>query len=146
MRHRHLGFVIPALGLVALLVGFLVYNLSDTLVYFRTTDELVSEVEADPNNRLRVGGQVVPGTQSETDDGVSFAITNGDPDNEVIIDVTHTGAPAQLFQEGIGIVVEVTWDGERFHSDTMIVKHDEQYRTDDGEVYVPGENPTGDSP
>ena len=144
MKRRHWGFVLPALGLVVALAGFLFYSLNDTLVYFRTTDELVAEVEADPENRLRIGGQVVPGTKAETEDGVDFAITNGDPDNEVVVQVTHTGAPAQLFQEGIGIVVEGTWDGEHFHSDTMIIKHDEQYRTDDGNVYVPGENPTGD--
>jgi len=130
----------------ALLIGFLIFSLNDSLVYFRTTDELVTDVEPDPGNRIRLGGQVVPSTQSVTDDGVDFAITNGDPNNEVIINVSHRGAPAQLFQEGIGIVVEGVWDGERFHSNTMIVKHDGQYRTKDGEIYVPGEYPAGNSP
>jgi cytochrome c-type biogenesis protein CcmE len=32
-------------------------------------------------------------------------------------------------------VVEGTWDGHEFHSDNMLIKHDEQYRTEDGEVY-----------
>ena len=54
------------------------------------------------------------------------------------IPVIHTGAPQQLFQEGIGVVITGTWDGTEFHSDEMMVKHDEQYRTEDGEIYVPG--------
>ena len=51
--------------------------------------------------------------------------------------MVHSGAPQELFSEGIGVVVEGTWDGTVFHSDTMLVKHDEQYRTDEG-VYEPG--------
>ena len=58
-------------------------------------------------------------------------------DGREAIAVVHTGAPQELFSEGIGVVVEGTWDGAVFHSDTMLVKHDEQYRTDDG-VYEPG--------
>jgi cytochrome c-type biogenesis protein CcmE len=31
------------------------------------------------------------------------------------------------------VVLEGTWDGAVFESDTMLVKHDEQYRSDDAE-------------
>jgi cytochrome c-type biogenesis protein CcmE len=82
---------------------------------------------------MRLGGQVVAGSVAETADGVDFLVTDGNTSVAVI----HTGAPQQLFQEGIGVVVEGAWDGERFRSDTMIIKHDEQYRTEDGAVYTP---------
>ena len=49
------------------------------------------------------------------------------------------GAPQQLFQEGIGVVVEGRWDGKTFYSDTMLVRHNEQYRTEDGSVYEEGD-------
>ena len=136
MNKRYAMFVIPAIGLVAIIVGFLVFNLSDALVYYRTPTEVLEEVTADPENRMRLGGQVEAGTVVSTDDGVEFVVSDGIN----AIEVSHTGAPQQLFQEGIGVVVEGAWDGTRFHSDTMIVKHDEQYRTDD-EVYEP---PHGD--
>jgi len=128
---RYAMFVIPALGLVAIIVGFLLFNLSDALVYYRTPTEVLEEVQADPDGRMRLGGQVEAGTIATVGDGVEFVVTDGIN----AIPVSHTGAPQQLFQEGIGVVVEGSWDGTRFHSDTMIVKHDEQYRTDDGEVY-----------
>lgn len=58
---------------------------------------------------------------------MSFTVEDCDTDVTVI----HTGVPPQLFQEGIGVVVEGTWDGTVFESETMLVKHDEQYRSDD---------------
>jgi cytochrome c-type biogenesis protein CcmE len=130
---RYALFVVPALGLVAVIVGFLVFNLSDALVYYRTPTEVLEEAEIDASDRMRLGGQVVAGSVDETAEGVDFLVTDGN----MSIAVIHTGAPQQLFQEGIGVVVEGAWDGERFHSDTMIIKHDEQYRTEDGGVYTP---------
>ena len=41
----------------------------------------------------------------------------------------------QLFEEGQGVIVEGTWDGSTFHSDTMLIRHDEQYRTEDNVIY-----------
>ncbi len=130
---RYALFVIPALGLVAIIAGFLVFNLNDALVYYRTPSEVLEQTEIDATDRMRLGGQVVAGSVAETADGVDFQVTDG---NTSIL-VIHTGDPQQLFQEGIGVVVEGAWDGERFHSDTMIIKHDEQYRTEDGAVYTP---------
>jgi len=45
--------------------------------------------------------------------------------------------PDGQVREGIGVVVEGTWDGTTFTSDNMIIKHDEQYRTEDGGIYTP---------
>ena len=132
-KRRYWVFVLAALGLVAIIVGFLVFNLNEALVYYRTPTEVVDETP-DPNDRFRLGGQVMVGSLVETSDGVEFVVTDG----EAAVNVTHTGTPQQLFQEGIGVVLEGAWDGTTFHSDEMIVKHDEQYRTEDGAVYEDG--------
>ena len=132
---RYLWFIVPAVGLAAVVVGYLLFNLNDTLVYYRTPSE-VRELAPDADTRLRLGGQVQGGSVVATADGVAFVVA----DETASIPVEHTGAPPQLFQEGAGVVVEGTWDGTAFHSDVMIVKHDEQYRTDDGNVYTPPPN------
>ena len=133
---RYWRFVVPAALLVAV-IGVLVVTLSSNLVYFNTPTEMLDEgASAD---RLRLGGQVVDGSVADTPDGVTFLVTDGRQD----VMVTHLGAPQQLFQEGIGVVVEGTWNGAFFASDTMLVKHDEQYRTEEGDVYDI-EDPTGD--
>lgn len=127
-------FVLPAtIAVVALIL--LGANLASSLVYFNTPTELTGQEPGD--SRLRLGGQVVEGTVDETTEGVAFDVTDG----RTTVSVRHTGAPQQLFQEGIGVVVEGTWDGDAFHSDSMLVKHDETYGTEDG-TYDP-EHPYG---
>lgn len=129
---RYWKFVIPA-ALVAVVAAVLLVNLSSSLVYFNTPTELS---ESEPgNSRLRLGGQVAVGSVTNTTQGVAFAVTDG----RHSVAVVHVGAPQELFQEGIGVVVEGTWDGSTFHSDTMLVKHDEQYRTEDSVYEVPEE-------
>ncbi len=136
MRMR--AFIIPALGLAAVIMGFLVFNLiNDNLVYYRTPTEVLADDITD-GERLRIGGQVMVGTVVQQVDSVEFEV--GDGINNIA--VVHQGAAAQLFQEGIGVVVEGRWQDGTFHSDTMLVKHDEQYRTEDGSVY---QKPTGGS-
>ncbi len=132
---RYWKFIVPA-GIAVVVIAVLVVSLNSSLVYFNTPTELTSQEPGDA--RLRLGGQVVPGSVTDTTDGVTFEVTDG----REAISVFYIGAPQQLFQEGIGVVVEGTWDGTLFHSDTMLVKHDETYSTDEGE-YDP-EHPYGD--
>lgn len=120
---RYAKFVIPALLLAGVLVVLMV-NLSSALVYFNTPTELLAREASD--ERLRLGGRVVPGSVDERDGLVAFSVE----DCDAAVEVIHAGVPPQLFQEGIGVVVEGAWTGEAFQSDTMLVKHDEQYRTD----------------
>jgi cytochrome c-type biogenesis protein CcmE len=135
---RYWRFVLPAV-VIAVVIGALLVTLQSNLVFFNTPTELAVQTPSD--SRLRLGGQVVVGSVTESDAGVVFAVTDGREE----VDVVHTGAPQQLFQEGIGVVVEGTWDGTHFSSDSMIVSHDEQYRTEDGDVYEPGTDYGSDS-
>ena len=129
---RYLRFVIPA-GLLVVVLAGLLFALSDNLVFFHTPEEVLDGAIDDPNQRFRLGGQVEAGSITATADGVSFFVGDG----KELVQVFHTGAPQELFQEGIGVVVEGVWDGTAFHSDTMLVKHDEQYRTEDGVYETP---------
>lgn len=120
---RYAKFVIPALAIAGVLV-ILMVNLSSALVYFNTPSEVQAREVDDA--RLRLGGRVVPGSVVEDETTVRFEVQ----DCDVSVTVVHIGAPPQLFQEGIGVVVEGVWTGTEFQSDTMLVKHDEEYRTD----------------
>lgn len=132
---RYWKFIVPA-GIVLVVVVVLMVSLNSSLVYFNTPTELT---EQGPDvGRLRLGGQVVPGSVTDTTAGVTFEVTDG----RESVKVVYVGAPQQLFQEGIGVVVEGTWNGSEFHSDTMLVKHDENYESDEGN-YDP-EHPYGD--
>jgi cytochrome c-type biogenesis protein CcmE len=116
-------FVIPAVVIIGVL-GFLMVNLSSSLVYYNTPAELQAREASDAS--LRLAGRVVPGSVVENDATVTFTVE----DCDTTVSVVHAGAPPQLFQAGIMVVVGGTWDGEAFASSEMFVKHDEQYRTD----------------
>ncbi len=137
---RYWKFIIPA-AIVVIVLVVLVFSLNSSLVYFNTPTELAEQAPGD--GRLRLGGQVVAGTVTDTTGGVTFEVTDG----REAVTVVHVGAPQQLFQEGVGVVVEGTWDGHEFHSDTMLIKHDENY---DSEKYKSGDksyelqHPSGD--
>jgi cytochrome c-type biogenesis protein CcmE len=120
---RYVKFVVPALLLAVVLVVLMV-NLSSALVYFNTPSEVSARDASE--ERLRLGGRVVPGTVEVGDGTVSFEVE----DCDATVAAVHTGVPPQLFQEGIGVVLEGVWTGAAFESDTMLVKHDEQYRSD----------------
>jgi cytochrome c-type biogenesis protein CcmE len=133
---RYKWFVLPAIGIIVLALGFvLVSDLGDNLVFYLTPTEAVDQRADFPDGeRFRLGGQVSEGSVLTTTEGVSFVVTDGDR----TINVVHTGAPPQLFQEGIGVVVEGTWVVDRFESDTLIINHDEEYRYEDADgAYIP---------
>ncbi|MBT8198423.1 MAG: cytochrome c maturation protein CcmE [Acidimicrobiia bacterium] len=127
---RYWRFLIPVAG-VAIVITVALFQLNDNLVFFYTPTEIVNGEVSESESRFRLGGQVAAGSVASTDDGVAFEVTDG----RLEVPVLHSGAPQQLFAEGIGVIVEGTWDGTRFRSDTMIIQHDEQYRTNDGEDY-----------
>ncbi|WP_298753082.1 cytochrome c maturation protein CcmE [uncultured Serinicoccus sp.] len=129
-------FVVPGIGLAAVLAGALTFgNLNDNLVYYLTPGEAsTGRAAASDGERFRLGGLVKAGSVVPTADGVQFTVV-GDSDKSAV-QVEHTGAPNQLFQEGIGVIVEGEWRQTTFVSDTMIVKHDEEYRAPETEAGV----------
>jgi len=120
---RYARFVVPVVVIVFVLLVLMV-NLSSSLVYYNTPAEV--QDREDDGARLRLAGRVVAGSVVEQDMTVVFMVE----DCGTSVGVVHTGAPPQLFAEGISVVLEGMWDGEVFRSDTMLVQHDEQYRAD----------------
>lgn len=118
--------LLPAAGLVLVLVGTLAFgNLNGNLVYYLDAGEAVAQRADFPDGRrFRLAGEVAVGSLEETAHGVTFTLSDG----ETGVPVSHRGAPPQLFREGIQAVVEGAWDGDVFRSDTVIVKHEADYR------------------
>lgn len=98
-------------------------GLGDSLVYYRTPTEVVREVGAD--QRVRLGGYVEPGSFRQDEEGVRFIVSDG----TTRVTVIGSGGVPSLFREGQGVVVEGRYalDG-RFRADTILVRHDADYR------------------
>lgn len=115
--------------LVAVLVGLgvVVYQgLTSASLYFYNADEAVAKQAELGSRRFRLQGTVLGDSVRPTADGVDFTVAYDD----VSVDVHHVGDPPELFQPGIPVVVEGRWDasGAYFDSDTIRVKHSEQYK------------------
>jgi cytochrome c-type biogenesis protein CcmE len=102
-------------------------SLDDATLYFRNADEAVAQQADLVDARFRLQGLVEPGSVEAYPGGVSFKVAY----NGVVVDVEHTGDPAELFDDGIPVVLEGRWSGAGagavFVSDRMLVKHDENY-------------------
>jgi cytochrome c-type biogenesis protein CcmE len=108
-------------------------SLGGNLVYFKTPTEIVRQGQAGVGDRIRVGGQVVPGTIQHLGDQVRFVIT----DRTTRLTVVDTGGVPSLFGQAQGVVVEGVLGADgAFHADTVLVKHGDSYRPP-----APGETP-----
>jgi cytochrome c-type biogenesis protein CcmE len=114
--------LVAAVALAA--VGVLAFaGLSGSLVYYKTTSELLSDSGL-VGHRVRLGGLVVKGSVHRTAAGVRFELTDGVDE----VPVVNTGQPRGVFRDGQGAVVEgvLGRDGV-FRSDVLLVKHSNSY-------------------
>lgn len=118
--------ILPIVGAIAVLGGYVVYgNLNNNLVYYLTPAEAIAQrAEFGTGERFRLGGFVQKHSVSRTPSGVTFTVESEGTE----VPVRHSGVPSQLFGPDIGVIVEGSWDASVFESDTLIVKHDENYR------------------
>ena len=121
--------------LVVLLgIGLIIYAstviASRNTIYYYTTSETL-EIEISIEERIKLGGFVVQ--NSITKDGVFtlFTITDGNKD----IDIVFDGFVPELFQENMGVILDGVFDDDLFLADDMLVKHDNEYVSSDGETY-----------
>lgn len=127
-RYRLLG--LSVLGAVVVLAGVLFFgNLNSNLVYYLTPNEAVSQRAAFVDGRrFQLGGLVREGSVVQTKDGLQFVVAASTSPAAPVVAVDYRGAPAQLFRAGVGVVLQGAWRGDRFVADTMMVKHDQNYR------------------
>ena len=125
--------------IVAALVFVLFNGLRSATLFFLNVDEAVEQRDDLGDDRIRMQGNIIADTVTETDDGVSFEITF----NGVVAAVEHEGDPPQLFQPGIPVVLEGQWDGELFRSDRILIKHDADYEAENPERITEANEDTG---
>ena len=108
--------------------GFiLIGGLDENIVYFVTPTELHEKGDDAVDAPVRLGGQVAPGSVTWDAEALDlrFRMTDGVRD----VEVHSSGAPPQMFRDGIGVIVEgrLTSAGI-FESDNLMVKHSNEYR------------------
>lgn len=116
-------------ALAAISVG----NMGENLVYYWDVGQLVENAGRAEGATIRLGGVVKEGTVKWVPERnmLDFEITDGTH----AVPVRATGAPPQMFREGIGVVLEgnLAQDGA-FETDRLMVKHSNEYKAPDGEM------------
>jgi cytochrome c-type biogenesis protein CcmE len=110
-------------------------SIGENLVYYWDVSQLVENREKARGAVIRLGGLVKAGTVDwKADENVlEFQITDG----RETVPVRATGAPPQMFREGIGVVVEGTvTEAGNFETDRLMVKHSNEYKAPDEDMTV----------
>lgn len=109
-------------------LGYLLFSgIDDNIVYFLTPTELLAKGTESHGRPVRLGGLVAPNSvkwDASTRD-LRFRVTDGAKE----VAVQSTGAPPQMFRDGIGVVLEGRYGGDGvFQSTTVMVKHSNEYQ------------------
>jgi len=129
MLKGKLKFIV-AIAVIALTVSYLVYGgVRDTMVYYLTVEELMAQVPAVYDTKIRVSGTVVPGTIiKDTNSALEFQITDG----VQTIDVAYEGIIPDIFADDVEAVVEGVYaKNDVFEADILLAKCPTKYESTD---------------
>jgi len=127
LTKRMTGTLIGAVIVLAVFAYLVWGGIGKNLVYFLTPSELLAKGASAYGSSLRLGGMVDSGSVRWEADTRELRFRLKDEDRTV--EVLSSGAPPQMFSEGIGAVVEGVWTAEGvFKSHNLMVKHSNEYR------------------
>ena len=124
---RRVALVVSLLVAGAALAFVSFGNIGENLVYYWNPTQLAEAGDKSIGATIRLGGVVKDGTVDWQPDEEALAFVVSDGTQEV--NVQCSGAPPQMFREGIGVVVEGTMTtGGVFKSSRLMVKHSNEYK------------------
>ena len=117
---------------ISLIVFASIRIASNNTIYYYTTSEAIENITAISSERIKLGGFVVSESVSKGSiDETNFEITDGNKTIKIIFD----GFIPELFQDEMGVILDGYFKNNIFYSDDMLVKHDNEYVSEDGETY-----------
>jgi cytochrome c-type biogenesis protein CcmE len=121
-------WVLAGVGVILVVFAWLTFGgLEKNVVFFLTPQELLAKGDAGVGVPVRLGGQVKPGSMTWDAQTLDLRFTVTDGAREV--QVHSTGAPPQMFRDGMGVIVEGRHGaGGVFEATSLMVKHSNEYR------------------
>lgn len=113
--------------IVAVFAWLLFGGLAKNVVFFLTPQELLAKGNEGVGVPVRLGGLVKPGSVKWDAQALDlrFTVTDGTQDMQV----HSTGAPPQMFRDGMGVIVEGRAGRSGvFEATNLMVKHSNEYR------------------
>ena len=117
---------------ISLIVFASIRIASSNTIYYYTTTEAIDNITEISYERIKLGGFVVSDSVSKGSiDETNFEITDGNKTIKIVFD----GFIPELFQDEMGVILDGYFENNIFYSDDMLVKHDNEYISEDGETY-----------
>tara|TARA_X000001036_G_scaffold56064_1_gene45813 strand:- start:481 stop:888 length:408 start_codon:yes stop_codon:yes gene_type:complete len=117
---------------ISLIVFASIRIASNNTIYYYTTTEAIDNLTEISSERIKLGGFVVSESVSKGSiDETNFEITDGNKTIKIVFD----GFIPELFQDEMGVILDGYFENNIFYSDDMLVKHDNEYISEDGETY-----------
>jgi len=114
-------------AIIAVFAWLLFGGLRENVVFFLTPQELLAKGTEGVGVPVRLGGQVKPGSVTWDAKTMDLRFTVTDGAKEML--VRSTGAPPQMFRDGMGIIVEGrVGPSGAFEATNLMVKHTNEYR------------------
>jgi len=109
--------------------GFLLYGgIDKNVVFFLTPEELLARGTSAYDVPVRLGGLVQPGSVKWDAEKLDLRFVVMDSGGQAV-NVHSSGAPPQMFRDGMGVVVEGRYHKSGvFESTNLMVKHSNEYR------------------
>jgi cytochrome c-type biogenesis protein CcmE len=122
------SWVLGGAAVIIVVFGWLLFGgLEKNVVFFLTPQELLAKGTDGVGVPVRLGGQVKPGSVKWDAEALDlrFVVTDGARE----VQVQSTGAPPQMFRDGMGVIVEgrVGASGV-FEASSLMIKHSNEYR------------------
>ena len=106
-------------------------NIGENLVYYWTPSEMMAKGEKAFGPTIRLGGIVLPGSLvwNTAHTHLDFRVADNKEPEAPTVAVATDQIPPQMFREGIGVVVEGTFDkSNTFKTNRLMVSHSNEYR------------------
>lgn len=123
-KHQRLAILIGGLCIVGSVVFITAMSLSESLVFFYTPSDF-GHTYISREQRIRVGGLVVPQSLKKNQTTFSFKIK----DQDATLEIRYAGILPDLFREEQAIVAEGYLESPGFfRAESVLAKHDENYK------------------
>jgi cytochrome c-type biogenesis protein CcmE len=106
-------------------------NIGENLVYYWTPSQMVEQGSKAFGPTIRLGGVVKPGSieWNTQHTHLDFKVADNREPTASTVAVASDQIPPQMFREGIGVVVEGTYDSSGvFKTHRLMVSHSNEYR------------------
>ncbi|MFQ5794108.1 MAG: cytochrome c maturation protein CcmE [Candidatus Bipolaricaulia bacterium] len=120
-----------AVGVTVIVIGIgylLISSFSGTTVYYYQVDEL-SDLEILPTERIRVSGQLVPGTVNYDPTIPMLRFTLASEGSSAQLQVIYREIQPDNFLRSTEVVVTGYLEGDRFTAEEMLVKCPSRYES-----------------